>query len=209
MLIATIPPFIIPSSHPIPFREPIRPSKRSFRPLPGTTIASSSSSSSPQPNQYPPTNDRHGDVLAPRRHAPAAHSRPLGLPPRPAVQATVWRRPQHRTQELQLPRPQHEEEWGRLLHPAAHARIFAHNQSRCRHVEQPAHGPEVRNQPSRPCPAHPLPCSVCGTNTLCCSPQLATPRRSLFTSNLFQQLDTKGKWLCSLVSCIIVYKKKN
>ena len=33
-----------------------------------------------------------------------------------------------------------------------------------------------------------------GTNSLCCSPQLVTPRRSLFTSNLFQQLDNRGKW---------------
>lgn len=44
--------------------------KRSLRPLPGTTIITT--------NTKPV---HHGDVLAPRRHAPAAHPRPLGIPP--------------------------------------------------------------------------------------------------------------------------------
>lgn len=38
--------------------------------------------------------------------------------------------------------------------------------------------------------------SLPAANVLCSSPQLATPRRSLFTANLFQQLDTRGKLLC-------------
>jgi hypothetical protein len=170
-------------ARPLPSRE--RPDDAGLQtlvsaPLPGTTSS--------------PHEHHHGDVVAARGHAPAAHPRrSLGLPSRPAALEAAVLSPQPGTQELQLLGPQHEEERGRLLHSATHARVVAHRQPGRGHVEQPACRSEVRY-----CCPHPLHREAnCGTNILCSSPQLATPRRSLFTSNLFQQLDTRGKWwLC-------------
>jgi len=132
----------------------------------------------------------HGDVIAPRSHAPAASTGSLGLSSRPpSVEAAVWST-QLGTQELQLQGHEHEEAEHGLLHAAAGAGVVTDGEPGRRHVVKPACRPEVHM------PLH-RSYQMRSANCLCYSPQLATPRRSLFTSNLFQQVDTRGTWQCS------------
>lgn len=86
--------------------------------------------------------------------------------------------------KLQLHRSQHEEGPPRLLQSEARTRIFPYSKSCCRLVTEFPHRPEVQLAAAL---------RVLVVMLIKFSPQLPTPRRSLFSSNLFGTLNGRGK----------------